>query len=58
MTEGSQGAKQPRPRATSLAVTREIDESLKRVYQEALTKDVPDRFTRLMAQLREKERKS
>jgi Anti-sigma factor NepR len=57
MDEKSKGAKPARPRATSLAVTREIDENLKRVYQAALTDDVPDRFTRLLAQLREKEGK-
>jgi Anti-sigma factor NepR len=58
MVEKSKGAKSSRPRVNSLAVTREIDENLKRVYQEALTDEVPDRFTQLLAQLREKEAKS
>ncbi|QYK41443.1 MAG: hypothetical protein KF887_19110 [Paracoccaceae bacterium] len=42
--------------ATPLA--REIDENLKRVYQAALSEEVPDRFRLLLAQLREKEGKS
>jgi hypothetical protein len=58
MDEKSQGAKPARPRATRLAVTREIDENLKRVYQEALTEEVPDRFKQLLARLRQKEGKS
>lgn len=32
----------------------QIDENLKRVYEEALVQDVPDRFAQLLAQLREK----
>lgn len=54
-------SKEPKParlRVNSLAVTREIDENLKRVYQEALIAEVPDRFAKLLAQLREKESKS
>ena len=58
MDEKSQGDKPSRPRASRLSVTREIDENLKRVYQAALTEDVPDRFTQLLAKLREKEAKS
>lgn len=58
MGEKSDGAKPSRPRVNSLAVTREIDENLKRVYQEALTEEVPDKFIQLLAQLRAKELKS
>ena len=58
MGEKSKGFKPARPRASSLAVTKEIDENLRRVYQEALNPEVPDRFLQLLAQLREKERKS
>ncbi len=58
MDENSDGSKPSRPRATSLAVTREIDENLKLVYQAELTDVVPDRFTKLLAQLREKEGKT
>ena len=58
MNEKPPVAKPVRQRANSLAVTREIDENLKRVYHEALIAEVPDRFTRLLAQLREKEAKS
>lgn len=58
MTEKSKGAKPSPARLNSLAVTRQIDENLKLVYQEALNGEVPDRFTKLLAQLREKERKS
>lgn len=57
MGEKLKGVKSPRPRISSLAVTREIDENLKRVYQEALSDEVPDRFTKLLAELREKEAK-
>ena len=58
MDEKSEGTKPSRRRASRLTVTREIDENLKRVYQAALTEDVPDRFTKLLAQLRDKEQKS
>lgn len=58
MDEKSQGGKPSRQRANRMAVTREIDENLKRVYRAALTEEVPDRFTQLLALLREKEGKS
>jgi len=32
-----------------------IDDNLKRVYQETLEQEVPDRFKKLLAQLREQE---
>jgi hypothetical protein len=32
-----------------------IDENLKRVYDDALTEEVPDRFKQLLDQLRQKE---
>lgn len=35
----------------------QIDENLKRVYQEALEEQVPDRFKDLLEQLRQKESK-
>ncbi len=34
---------------------KQIDENLRRVYQQALEEKVPDRFEKLLAQLREKE---
>lgn len=34
----------------------QIDANLKRVYEEALKEDVPDRFKKLLAQLRDKEK--
>ena len=34
---------------------RDIDENLKRVYDEVLSRDVPDRFKDLLAQLKAKE---
>ena len=34
---------------------QQIDENLKRVYEEALSEDIPDRFKELIAQLRAKE---
>lgn len=55
MDEKSNGAGLLRPRSSRLAVTREIDENLKRVYRAALEEEVPDRFAQLLAQLREKE---
>lgn len=36
-------------------VQSQIDENLKRVYEQALQQDVPDRFKVLLAQLRAKE---
>nr|WP_241427726.1 NepR family anti-sigma factor [Fertoeibacter niger] len=36
---------------------QQIDENLKRVYDEALEQQVPDRFAQLLAQLREKDAK-
>lgn len=36
----------------------QIDANLKRVYEEALEQDVPDRFAQLLAKLREKEAKT
>ncbi|WP_415234417.1 NepR family anti-sigma factor [Pseudorhodobacter sp.] len=35
---------------------QQIDENLKRVYQDALSEDVPDRFKALLDQLRQKEK--
>jgi hypothetical protein len=35
----------------------QIDQNLKRVYQEALEEEVPDRFKELLEQLRQKESK-
>ena len=55
MDEKSNGAGPPRPRSNRLAVAREIDENLKRVYRAALEEEVPNRFAQLLAQLREKE---
>ena len=34
---------------------QQIDENLKRVYEEALSEDIPDRFKDLIARLRSKE---
>ena len=39
---------------TSAALKAQIDENLKRVYDAALTEEVPDRFKDLLAQLRAK----
>jgi hypothetical protein len=36
-------------------VRQQIDHNLKRVYQETLEEEVPDRFKALLAQLREKD---
>ena len=37
------------------SLQQQIDENLKRVFEESLHQDVPDRFTDLLAQLRAKE---
>ncbi len=34
---------------------QQIDQNLKRVYEDALTDEVPDRFKTLLAQLRDKD---
>ncbi|MFU8882600.1 MAG: NepR family anti-sigma factor [Rhodobacterales bacterium] len=39
------------------SVKRQIDENLKRVYEDALNEDVPDRFKDLLARLRAQETK-
>lgn len=36
-------------------VQKQIDENLKRVYQDLLSAEVPDRFTDLLAKLRQKD---
>ncbi|WP_425092150.1 NepR family anti-sigma factor [Tropicimonas sp. S265A] len=36
-------------------VDRQIDENLKRVYEDTLKEELPDRFLDLLAQLKEKE---
>lgn len=37
-------------------IRSQINENLRRVYQETLDQDIPDRFQDLLAQLRAKER--
>ncbi len=37
---------------------REIEQNLKRVYDDVVGEDVPDRFKLLLAQLREKDSRS
>jgi len=37
-------------------VRAQIDENLKRVFQEALQEEVPDRFKELLEQLRQKDK--
>lgn len=39
-------------------LTEQIDENLKRVYDEILKEEVPDRFKQLLAQLKDKERRN
>lgn len=46
--------KKPFSHASS-AIKTQIDENLKRVYNEALNEDVPDRFKELLAKLRANE---
>lgn len=37
------------------AIERQIDENLRRVYEQELVEDIPDRFLSLLEQLREQE---
>ena len=37
------------------SLRRDIDENLKRVFEDALEKEIPDRFKDLLAQLKAKE---
>jgi hypothetical protein len=39
-------------RGTRRSVNRQIDENLRRVYEDALNEAVPDRFTELIRKLR------
>lgn len=53
------GNRTPKPsRSAQIAMAREIEENLKRVYQASLTEEVPDRFLQLLAELKNRERKS
>ena len=45
----------PVPASARAAIKAQIDENLKRAYNETLTEDVPDRFKDLLDQLRAKE---
>lgn len=38
-------------------VKEQIDQNLKRVYEDVLKEEIPDRFKDLLAQLREKDQK-
>ena len=37
------------------SLRKDIDENLKRIYEDALKEEVPDRFKQLLAQLKAKE---
>jgi hypothetical protein len=43
---------------TDPAIAREIDDNLRRVYQAAVDEGVPERFRKLLAELRAKEQDS
>ncbi len=43
---------------TKTGLRQQIDENLKRVYDEALQEEIPDRFKQLLAQLKQKEQDS
>jgi 5-formyltetrahydrofolate cyclo-ligase len=40
------------------SLRKDIDENLKRVYEDALKEEIPDRFKELLAQLKAKEGKN
>lgn len=41
--------------APKSSLRKDIDENLKRIYEDALKEEVPDRFAQLLAQLKAKE---
>lgn len=41
--------------ANRRAIREQIDENLKRVYQDSLSEELPDRFRELLAQLKAKD---
>ncbi|MCC5970589.1 MAG: hypothetical protein JJU15_11590 [Pararhodobacter sp.] len=45
--------RRPAPRAVSEAVEKQIDENLKRLYQQSLEADLPDTLKELVARLRD-----
>ncbi len=45
-------------RSAQIALAREIEDNLRRVYNATLTEEVPDRFIQLLAQLKDREGKS
>lgn len=47
--------KDVKDRDTKTPVRRDIDENLKRVYDEVLSQEIPDRFKLLLEQLKAKE---
>ena len=44
-------------RSARIALAREIEDNLKRVYNASLTEEVPDRFLQLLAELKSREGK-
>ena len=46
-----QGPMNSKPKS---AVSQQIDENLKRIYEDTLKEDVPDRFAELLSKLRAK----
>jgi hypothetical protein len=56
--EGDPNKRAAKPsRSAQIALAREIEENLKRVYNASLTEDVPDRFLQLLAELKKREEK-
>jgi hypothetical protein len=56
--EGDPNKRVAKPsRSAQIALAREIEENLKRVYNASLTEDVPDRFLQLLAELKKREEK-
>lgn len=43
---------------TKSSLRQQIDDNLKRVYDEALQEEIPDRFKQLLAQLKQKEQET
>ena len=49
------GDKKPKEKQESSPLGREIDARIRDLYNETLNEDVPDRFAKLLKDLREKE---
>ena len=57
MSDDQQNGSAKPSRGAKIALAREIEENLKKVYNASLTEEIPDRFLQLLAELKSKEGK-